>query len=228
MKNISITERFALFVIKEKGKLYYNSYLPYVCVSMAIEMILDGTLIITSENKKKKKLINFSNNTPKSKYNKELYNICMRLKEKSRNKELPLKKVIEHLCFSLSGKYLKPIISALQDEMLTNQLITLKDKKGVFGTKKAICLEDAKFNNYVEEFRNDFLNKESLEDNVILLASLLKSTDLIKNIFTKYEKEAFKAKLNEINNSEISQLVRISEDIVEEITAMIIIVAASN
>lgn len=46
MNNVSITEKYTLFILKEKKNLYTQDVKPYLIVSMIIEMMIDGNLEI--------------------------------------------------------------------------------------------------------------------------------------------------------------------------------------
>ena len=46
MNNISITEKYALCMLKEKKKLYDDNLMLYLFISMIVEMMLDENLEI--------------------------------------------------------------------------------------------------------------------------------------------------------------------------------------
>jgi len=218
MKNITITEQYALFVVKEKKKLFHGDYLPYLCVSILIEMEVDGNLVITD-----KKKIQLTDKMPKNTYSKQVYDLI-----KEQKKEISFKNFISNVCFGFSSKKSKSIIYLLRDDMISNGLITTEEKKRLIGNKEVIVLNDDKFNNLINNFRKEFLEKGILTDDTVLLASLLNASNFIKKVFTKYEIDIMKKRLKEIKDSDISKSVKIAQDIIDEMLAAIVVIMAAS
>lgn len=219
MKNITITEKYALCMLKEKKNLYERELVPHLIISMIVEMILDNNLEVV--NRKKVKI---TNNLPVNQYNKQLYNIIKDMKKS----EVSIKNIIKSICFSFSEKKKKAIIEPLKMQMSENEIISLQKKKMIFRNKKIITLNDASLSAIIEEVRAELLEDGSLTDDIILLASLLNSTKFLKNIFSKYEKEKIKDRLVEIKNTEIADKVKIAQDAINEMNAAIIAITVSS
>ena len=72
-----------------------------------------------------------------------------------------------------------------------------------------------------------------MTEDMVLLASLLNSTKLLKGIFTKQEKDKMKERLNEIRHTEAGKRVKAAQDAIDEMNMIIIgsfvaITAATN
>ena len=175
-------------------------------------MMLDENLQINDKNK-----VILNDKIPTANYNKKLYEIIKDMKKE----EVPLKNILTFICYSFSSKNLKSIVNALKEKMLEDKLITLESKKGLFGNKEVVKIDESKFINVIEEVKKEFLGKGTLTEDLILLASLLNSTRFLKNIFNKYEKEELANKLKEIKDTEVAKKVKIAQSVISNMSAMI-------
>ena len=104
MNNVSITEEYALCMLKEKKTLHERELTPYlivsidITVSLILEMMLDDNLEITDKNK-----VILNDKIPTKNYNKKLYEIIKNMKKD----EAPLRYILTTICYSFSGKNLK-------------------------------------------------------------------------------------------------------------------------
>ena len=212
MKKINITEKYTLCMLKEKKTLHEKELTPYLIVSMIVEMMLNDNLEVTDKNK-----VILSENRPTESYNIKLYDII-----KDMNKEeLSLRYILSSICYSFSSKKLKSIISELENKMIEDKLISLEDKKGLFGIKKVIKINEDEFSKIIEKIKNNLLEKGKLTDELVLIASLLNSTRFLKNIFNKYEKEKLNERLEEIKNSDIAKKVKVAQSVISNMSAII-------
>lgn len=212
MNNVSITEKYALCLLKEKKNFYLAEVKPYLIASMIVEMMIDENLEIIDKDK-----VVLKDKVPTDSYNKKLYEVIKDMKKD----KLPLRNIFTSICFGFSLKNLKEIVSLLQDSMLKDGLVTIENKKGLLGNKEVIKIDDTQFKNIISEIKTEFLEKDNLTDDLILFASLLNSTNFLKNIFSKYEKEELNNKLNEIKNSDIAEKVKMAQRTVSFIYAMV-------
>ena len=220
MDNVSITEKYTLCILKEKKSLYLQNTKPYVIVSMIIEMMLDENLEITDKNK-----VMLKDKIPTATYNKKLYDVIKGM----RKDKIPLRNIISAICFGLSFKNLKDIIGALTDSMSNHKLISKESKKGLLGgNKDVIKIEEDKFKDIIGEIRTEFLEDGNLTEDSILLASLLSTNRVLKNIFSKYEKEEISNKLKDIKNTEISEKVKVAQSVINMENVYLATVVASG
>jgi len=225
MNNITVTEKYALCMLKEVKKFNDLELATHLIVSMVVEMMLEGSIEIIDNNKKKKWEIisdikvRLNNKIPKNEYNRELYKII----EEFNKTEISISQIIEKLCYSFSNKNYFAVIQALKEKMISNKLISLQKKKGIFKEKEIIVINEEEFNSIIGKIRTEFLEKGTLTDEFVLLVSLLDSTNFLKNIFIKYEKETLKKRLKEIKETEISKQVSIAREVINALDTAIIV-----
>ncbi len=214
--DLTITEKYALCMLKEKEKFYESELTPYLLTSMILEMMLDGSLEVVDKN------IKLIDKIPKDNYNIQLY---YAIKERKfagilKKADISFRDIITLVCYSFSNKTMKSIIEPLKVKMIEDQLIHVEMKKALFGKKEIIVVNDDKFNCVVEEIRNEILEHDDLSDDIILLSLLLNATKFLKNIFTKYEKEKLDERLKEIQKSEISSKVKIAQEVIDDMSVV--------
>ncbi len=210
MKELTITEKYALCMLKEQGKLNKIEIRPHLIVSMIVEMMLNGNVEITDKNK-----VNLKENLPTKGYNRKLYEII----QESRM-EVPLKSIVTSICGGISDRKIINMIELLQESMLEKGLISREMTKGLLGNKEVIIVNENEVNCVIEEVRAEFLEKGNLTEDFILLGSLLNATKFLKNIFTKYEKETLKKRLEEIKGTEIAKKVKVAQSVIDDMIAI--------
>ncbi len=219
MNQVTITEKYALCMLKEKGKLEDSEVKPHLLVSMIVEMMLDGNLEITDKNK-----VKITSDLPITPYNKQLYEIIGEMKKD----EVPLKTLLTSLCNEWPEKKMKAIVALFKDSMEKKDLIRLEHKKGLFGEKEVIVINEKQLDHIVEEVRSEFLEKGALTDDLVLLGALLNSTKFLKSIFTKYEKNALNSRLKEIKDTEIAEKVKVARSVIDDMAAMMIAIVVTT
>lgn len=219
MNNISITEKYALCMLKEKKKLYDDNLMLYLFISMIVEMMLDENLEI--ENNK----VKLNNKIPTAEYNKKFYEIIKKLLEDLKKDEISIQRILNHISYSLKKR--TEVMDSLKEEMRHHELLSIERKKWLLGEKEQILINDEKFNNLFQELREEFLEKGNLKDDYILLGALLNSTSFLKNFFTKYECEILNQRIKEIKDSPIADKVKIAEQVISDAVMMVAIIATT-
>jgi len=220
MKNITITQKYALCMLKEMKKLRNGELSPHLIVSMIIEMRIEGCLEIINNNEGKKfeslrrYTVRLNNKQPVNEYNRKLY----RYIEEMNKEEIEIDSIIKSTCYGFSDKKLKDITESLKKEMVANELISLQEKKGILGKKEVILIDNNKFTQTIEEVRTKVLAEEQLTEDMVLLISLLNATYFLKNIFIKYEKENLKKRLKELEDNLIFKQVKIARLVISDMT----------
>ncbi len=212
MEDINIAEKYTLCMLKEKKNLYEMRVKPYIIVSMIIEMMINGNLEIIDKDK-----VKLNEKEPTASYNKKIYEIIKNVKKD----EVPLKSILMSICFGFSTKDLKTIVKLLIESMRENKIITIESKKGLLGEKEVINIDENKFKDIIGEVKTEFLENGKLTEDTILLVSLLSSNRSLKNIFSKYEIEEIKNKLEKIKDTEIAKKVKIAQATINFMNAYI-------
>ena len=221
MNKITSTEKYALCMLKDVKKFNNMELSAHIIVSMIVEMILEGSLELVDKDKKKKWEIipdidvKLGNRLPKEEYNRELYKNI----EEINKPKIGIAQIIEKVCFSFTDKKYKEIIKHLQDKMINDKLISLEKKKVLLKEKEVIVLNENEFSKTIGEIRTEFLGNEVYTDEFTLLVSLLNSTNFLKSIFIKYEKETLKKRVKEIKQTEIYKQVYIARTVIDQINA---------
>lgn len=212
--NITITEKYALFMLKEKKNLY-GSEMPYLFMSMLVEMMLEGKVEITEKNQV------IIKNKATTSYNEEFCDFICHMKKEV----VYLKDIVTSITDGFSNKKLWNIIKLLQESMSAKELIVVEHKKGLLKEKEVITVNEESFTKIVAEVRDEFLDKDNLSEDGILLGTLLNASKILKNIFTKYEKEALNRRLREMKNTEIAEKVKIAQTAIDDMTLLITSIA---
>lgn len=219
---MTITEKYALFLLKEHKKLYDNETSPYLLVSMMSEMIINDNLEINNNK------IKITSKVPNKNYNKKLYELINYLCQELKKEEIDIKKVLNYICYGFTSKNERSIIDALKEDMFKDNLITLEEKKGLFGIKEIIVVNEDNFNTLINDLRAEFLEKGNLTEDYILLGSLLLESKFLKNVFNKYENETLNKRLKEIKDSEIASKVKIARELIMDASAFMVVIIAST
>lgn len=210
MENLTITEKYSLFVLKNNEKIGSNGKKLFMRAIMICDMLIDGNIKIGEKNK-----VSVTDNIPTAEYYRIIYNDIKELDGKIRLEDMIEGEVFDIKLGSIK-KYLnhKEIIASLKQTMLNKQLIAENIKKTVLGEKSELILNEEHFYNCLREIRTNILENRDVSDKEILLISLLMISNYIKDAFTKYEKEILNKKLEEISNSEIYKKAHIVIDII--------------
>lgn len=226
MKNVTVSEKFALFMLKEKYSFNYLEFKIYLIGSVLIEMIMDGNLKIVDDVNGKNKLFDsrykvaLTTKAPTKEYSRVIYNL---IKDLNKN-EVSLKDAIHYVSYGkygFSDKKYKELVTLIKNSMISNNLISMDKRRGLFRTKDVILVNEDKFSNLIEEIREEFIEKDSYNDKTILLVSLLNLVNCLKNVMNKYEKSELKEKLAVIKDTDIYEYVGVAREVYTAIVAAI-------
>lgn len=226
MRDVSVSEKFALFMLKEKYSFNYLEFKIYFIGSVLIEMIMDGNLKIIDNINQKNKLfdskykVTLTTKAPNKEYSRVVYNY---IKDLNKN-EISLKDAIHYVLYGkygFSDKKYRELVSLVKTSMISNNLINIDKKRGLFRTKDVILVNEDKFSSLIEEIREEFIEKDSYNDKTILLVSLLNLVNCLKNVMNKYEKSELKEKLAVIKDTDIYEYVGVAREVYTAIVAAI-------
>ena len=226
MRDVSVSEKFALFMLKEKYSFNYLEFKIYFIGSVLIEMIMDGNLKIIDNINQKNKLfdskykVTLTTKAPNKEYSRVVYNY---IKDLNKNK-ISLKDAIHYVLYGkygFSDKKYRELVSLVKTSMISNNLINIDKKRGLFRTKDVILVNEDKFSSLIEEIREEFIEKDSYNDKTILLVSLLNLVNCLKNVMNKYEKSELKEKLAVIKDTDIYEYVGVAREVYTAIVAAI-------
>lgn len=221
MNDLSIVEKYSICALKELKSFNNMHFSINLITAMLLEMMLDDNLEIIEREKRtlfgsEYKII-LNAKAPNKNYNRILYNYIKDMNKMEFDMYDVVMKTYHGNGFS-DKKYME-IVSALKEEMVVKGLISLEEKRGLFGKREKLVINDSKFDSVVEEVREEFIMKDSFSDEILLLASLLNSIAFLKNIINKYEKDDLKNRLNQIKDSNISKKVKVASEVIAIITS---------
>lgn len=216
MNDLTIVEKYCLCDLKEKKSFNSMYFSIHLITAMLLEMMLDDNLEIIESDKRslfgsKYKVI-LNAKAPSNQYNRILYNYIKDMNKMEIDMYDAVTKTYHGSGFS-NKQYLQ-IVDALKESMVVKGLINLETKRGLFGNREKIVINDEKFDLVVEEIREEFINKNSCNDSILLLGALLNSTNFLKNIINKYEKEDLKNRINQIKDTEIAKKVKVANEVI--------------
>lgn len=221
MNNLTVVEKYSLCALKEIKSFNNVQFSIHLITSMLLEMMLDDNLEIIERDKKSlfgseyKIILNAK--APNNSYNRIVYNYI-----KDMNKmEYDLFDIIMqiHHGSGFSDKKYREIVSALKEEMVVKGLISLEEKRGLFGKREKLVINNEKFDLVVDEVKAEFIDKDNYSDKTLLLGSLLNSINFLKNIVNKYEKDDLKNRINQIKDTDISKKVKVAREVIAIITS---------
>lgn len=221
MNNLTVVEKYSLCALKEIKSFNNVQFSIHLITSMLLEMMLDDNLEIIERDKKSlfgseyKIILNAK--APNNSYNRIVYSYI-----KDMNKmEYDLFDIIMqiHHGSGFSDKKYREIVSALKEEMVVKGLISLEEKRGLFGKREKLVINNEKFDLVVDEVKAEFIDKDNSSDKTLLLGSLLNSINFLKNIVNKYEKDDLKNRINQIKDTDISKKVKVAREVIAIITS---------
>lgn len=211
MKNLSISQAYLVCALGDKGKLPAMSVEVPTCLVAAsiLELMLENCITITD-----KKVQIATPLPPALGHLQSLYDF---IAEKG---TITLSKLVSNYCATFTSKRLNTLLAAVGEAMVQQQLATQPHPgKPVFVPNKES--ED----NVVQQIRAELLEEGALSEEIVVLASLLNKSNLLKQYFSSYEKDCLKKRLKEIKEATAHTVIKALLDCVDELTIMVIIAA---
>ena len=190
MKDLSLTQKFFICTVNEKGNFSSYDQVPVACLIAAgvLEMYMAKCISI------EKKRLSITDKLPESMgYLKSLYDM---IEQETANRGKPVKaeKIVE--------KYTGAFTDSLAQSMDEDTRSLEKIGKGKYRPKREI-LFDVADNLRTELLRNDLPSKDA-----IVFADLLDRAGHLKEYLSKYEMKELKKRLNEIRKNKEESAVK--------------------
>jgi hypothetical protein len=130
------------------------------------------------------------------------------------------------LAFSSGNKELKRDLQGVWDSLVEAGCTDDLPEQGIFKNQTKLIPKPEVVRNIIEKLRAEFLEDGTLTKETICLAAFLDASGIIRDFFSKYERDILKQRLAEIREDESYAYVR---DIIDSIAAtMIVIIAAAS
>lgn len=217
MKDLTISQKYLLCVLNEKGK--------FPSIDTGIEVcLLAGALFDLKISDDVKmgddKKIYISGQLASSLLHLEsLYTF---IKE---SKAMRVDKLASEYCFSFNDKRKKKLINDM-GMSLVNLGVATYEKGGFFGNTDFYIPKKEYVDNIIENIRAELLEEGNVSDDIIALVSLLEKSNQIKRYFSAYEKDKLKIRIKEIKDTEPHKVVKEMVDYIDGLIAVFAAIGA--
>lgn len=197
MKDLSLTQKFFICTVNEKGNFSSYDQVPVACLIAAgvLEMYMAKCISI------EKKRLSVEGKLPESMgYLKSLYEMIQQ-ETASREKPVKAEKIVEKYTGAFTDKKLRELTDSIARSM-TEDTKSLEKSKGKYQPKKEL-LFDVADNLRIELLRNELPSKDA-----IVFADLLDRAGRLKEYLSKYEQRELKKRLGEIRKNKEETAVK--------------------
>jgi len=211
MKDLTISQKYLLCVLNEKGKL------PALDTGIEVCILAGGLYdLIFSESVRigEDKRICF-NGELDSNLN-HLESLHKFIKE---SKSMKIDKLASEYSFTLSDKRKKQLINDIGNSLVDLGLAT-HEKGGLFANTDYYIPKKEYIDRIIESIRAELLEEGNVSDDMIVLVSLLEKSKVIKRYFSAYEKDRLKIRINEIKETDAHKVVKEMVDYIDGLIAV--------
>ena len=198
MKDLSLTQKFFICTVNEKGNFSSYDQVPVACLiaSGVLEMYMAKCISI------EKKRLSIADKLPESmEYLKSLYDM---IEQENANRGKPVKaeKIVEKYTGAFTDKKLRELTNAIVQSMDEDIQSAEKAGKGKYIPKREILLDVA------DNLRTDLLRTDLPSKDAIVFADLLDRAGHLKEYLSKYEMKELKKRLHEIRKNKDEAAVK--------------------
>lgn len=212
MKDLSVSQSYLICTLKENGKLpVLSAEIPVCLLAGGLIDLMFAKCIAVGEDKK---LCITGELGEENQYLKSLYTF---IKE---SKPMKVETLASEYAFTFSDKRLKLLIRDVGDSLADLGYVTTENLERL-GRTPCFFPDKKIVDNVIQGIRAELLEDGAVSDNIIALVSLMDKSNLIKNYFSRYEKDELKGRLKEIKNSTSNKLVKEMVDYTETLIAVI-------
>lgn len=217
MKDLTISQKYLLCVLNEKGKLPALDTGIEVCIlagslfdlmfSECVKIGEDKKIYIDGE-------LNLNLN-----YLESLHTF---IKD---SKPMKVDKLASEYSFSFSEKRKKQLFTDIGDSLVDLGLAT-HEKGGLFANTDFYIPKKEYIDRIIESIRAELLEEGNVSDDMIVLVSLLEKSKVIKRYFSAYEKDRLKIRINEIKETDAHKVVKEMVDYIDGLIAVFVAIGA--
>lgn len=195
MKNLSLSEQYALCVLNEKESrsVLYSREFGTCIIAMSLWQLITCNAIKIDENKKLQ--VNEEFNSTK-RYLKYIYD------DIAQNEFRSVNEFVESYIFNISRSNLKNVIDGLVEELIGYGCIRIEKENKLLKKKAVYIGEEKDINDIMKMIREDILEEKNINAETIILVALLFWSKVYKEYFSKYEAKQLKVKIEKIKKIE--------------------------
>lgn len=219
MKDLTISQKYLLCVLNEKGKL------PSIDTGIEICLLAGALFDLKFSDDVKigedKKIYINDQLDPSLQHIESLYTF---IKE---SKPMKVDKLASEYCFSFSDKRKKQLLNDI-GMSLVNLGSATYEKGGFFGNTDCYITKKEYVDNIIENIRAELLEDGNVSDDIIALVSLLEKSNQIKRYFSAYEKDKLKLRIKEIKDTDAHKVVKEMVDYIDGLIAVFIAISVTT
>ena len=220
MKNLSLTEEYAICILNEKESrsvLCYNEYAVCILATSIWELISYKAIKLTKDRNLEVN-VNFDGTKGYLKY---IYDDIVS------RKSIKVNELVEDYIFNGSNNNLKNVVNNLVEDLTKRQCIKIEKKEGLFKEKIIYIGNEKVINNVITKIREDILEGKDISAETMILATMIFWSKAHKDYFSKYDAKQIKEKVKEIKETEEYLFIK---EILDDIHSILltIVVSSSN
>jgi hypothetical protein len=216
MKTLSYTQEYFLCAVNEKGNMpALDDTFPACLVAGAVMELLSHGYLIRAEKDKLVAGKVWDDGLP---YVRPLYETITSYK-----KPKDAKGIAEDYIIGSSSKSFNELFAAIGISLVKAECADELTVQGLLKEKIKYVPKAEAVTRIIEKVRAEFLEDGTITDETLCLAALLDKSALLRDYFSKVEKETLKKRIKEVRKSETSASLREILDYIDELMAMMII-----
>ncbi|MCI8449468.1 MAG: GPP34 family phosphoprotein [Eubacterium sp.] len=198
MKDLSLTQKYLICTVNEKGALpgYNQKMVACLIVSGLLEMQMAKCISISD-----KKITVCTELPEHMEYLTPLYNVI------NQGKPIKAEKAVETYTIAFTNKKLYELIDSLTKSLREADVVE-PVKTGLLGNKDGYAQKKEIVMGIIEKIRAELLEDGEISENVIALTALMDKAGNLKDYFSKYEQKELKGRIEAIKKSKAGTLAK--------------------
>ena len=198
MKDLSLTQKYLICTVNEKGALpgYNQKMVACLIVSGLLETQMAKCISISD-----KKITVCTELPEHMEYLTPLYNVI------NQGKPIKAEKAVETYTIAFTNKKLYELIDSLTKSLREADVVE-PVKTGLLGNKDGYAQKKEIVMGIIEKIRAELLEDGEISENVIALTALMDKAGNLKDYFSKYEQKELKGRIEAIKKSKAGTLAK--------------------
>lgn len=215
MRDLSLTQKYLLCVLNNKGKISSFEIEKVMCIAASgvVELLLDEIVSL-----KEKKLFTEKPLPAGKSFLAPLYDYI--------EKKQPVKfeRVIENYSITFTDKNINELIKSIGDSLALAGCVQ-KERDGFIVSKDVYIPDKKAVDAVIQNIRAELLEDGELSEDIVALTSLLNKSGNLTKYFSAYEKKDLKRRLKEIKESPANKEIQRVTDYMDSLLVLLIVSA---
>lgn len=196
MNNLTVTELFALYLLKRRRNFYHGTVSPYLLNCMLAEMYLNGNIAIDEEL-----YIETTNErVPTASYHRMLFDLI-----KEKNRKIFLRAFVDVVTQSEKWHY---VCGLLENSLHKGGIVELSEERNWLHMRKVLKFNYIELNAKLHEIKWKFFYGNQ-QTEFLLFSFLVNQLFITRGILTKQEKKLYRKRIRTSERSRINELKRV-------------------